>query len=99
MTEWSAQHARDAYLVAQWSDGFFNICDRGHMLAYPKGPGSSASIDLCELSQRIKEGGLSFPVLVRFTDMLQKRIQTLNDAFMRAIKDNDYRDAFTCVYP
>lgn len=99
MTEWSSQHARDAYLVAHWSDGFFNICERGRMLAYPKGPGNNVSIDLCELATRIKEGGLSFPVLVRFTDMLQKRIQTLNDAFMRAIKDNDYRGAFTCVYP
>lgn len=99
MTEWSAQHARDAYLVAQWSDGFFNICERGRMQAYPKGPGNSVNIDLCDLAQRIKEGGLAFPVLVRFTDMLQKRIQTLNDAFTRAIKDNDYRGTFTCVYP
>lgn len=99
MTEWSSQHARDAYLVAQWSDGFFNICERGRMQAYPKGPGNGANIDLFELAHRIKEAGLSFPVLVRFTDMLQKRIQVLNDAFMRAIKDNDYRGAFTCVYP
>ena len=99
MTEWSSQHARDAYLVAQWSDGFFNICERGRMQAYPKGPGNGANIDLYELAERIKESGLSFPVLVRFTDMLQKRIQVLNDAFMRAIKDNEYRGAFTCVYP
>ena len=99
MTEWSSQHARDAYLVAQWSDGFFNICDRGRMQAFPKGPGSGASIDLYELAHRIKEAGLAFPVLVRFTDMLQKRIQVLNEAFLRAIKDNEYRGAFTCVYP
>lgn len=100
MAEWSAQNARDAYLVAQWGDGFFDICDRGRMQAYPKGQGSgSASIDLYELAEHIKDAGLAFPVLVRFTDILQKRIQTLNDAFLRAIKDNDYRGAFTFVYP
>jgi len=99
MAEWSAQHARDAYLVTQWSDGFFNICERGRMQAYPKGVSGNVKIDLYDLAQRIKESGLTFPVLVRFTDMLQKRIQTLNDAFMRAIKENDYRGAFTCVYP
>lgn len=99
MAEWSAQQARDAYLVAQWSDGFFDISDGGHLQAYPKGTGNSDSIDLVELSQRIKEAGLTFPVLVRFTDILRKRIQTLSEAFLRAIKENDYRGAFTCVYP
>jgi arginine decarboxylase len=99
MADWSAQNARDAYLVAQWSDGFFDICNDGRMQAFPKGPGSTASIDLPELAERIKDAGLTFPVLVRFTDILKKRIQTLNDAFMGAIKDNDYRGAFTCVYP
>lgn len=99
MAEWSAQHARDAYLVQQWSDGFFNISENGRMQAYPKGPGSNAHIDLYELAEKIKESGLAFPVLVRFTDILQKRIQTVNEAFLRAIKENDYRGAFTCVYP
>jgi len=99
MTDWSAQNARDAYLVQNWSDGFFNVCERGRMLAYPKGQGSKISIDLCELADRLKEAGLSFPVLVRFTDIIQKRIQTLNEAFMRATKEYDYHGAFTCVYP
>lgn len=99
MAEWSAQHARDAYLITQWSDGFFNICDRGCLQAFPKGPGTSESIDLDEMASRIKEAGLTFPVLVRFTDILKKRIETLNDAFVRAIKENDYKGAFTCVYP
>lgn len=99
MAEWSTQQARDAYLVSHWSEGFFDICEQGRMQAYPKGPGNSINIDLYDLANRIKEAGLSFPVLVRFTDILQKRIETLNDAFMRAIKDNDYRGGFTCVYP
>ncbi len=99
MSEWSAQQAREAYLVTQWGDGFFDINQQGHLLACPKGPNSNTHIDLVELSQRIKEAGLTFPVLVRFTDILKKRIQMLSDAFMRAIKENDYRGAFTCVYP
>ncbi|MCE3233783.1 MAG: speA, partial [Rickettsiaceae bacterium] len=77
MNEWSAQQAREAYLVTQWSDGFFDINQQGHLLACPKGASSSTCIDLVELSQRIKEAGLTFPVLVRFTDILKKRIQML----------------------
>lgn len=99
MAEWSAQHARDAYLVSQWSDGFFDIADNGNLQANPKGAGNNHNIDLVELSNKISEAGLSFPVLVRFTDILRKRIQTLSGAFLNAIKENDYRGAFTCVYP
>ncbi len=99
MAEWSAQNSRDSSLIKYWSDGFFDISDQGHIQAYPKGAGHEANIDLVELSERIKEAGLSFPVLVRFTDILKKRIQSLNDAFMRAIKENDYRAPYTCVYP
>ena len=81
MTNWSAKHARDAYMVSQWSDGFFDICEKGRMLAYPMGKDNKVSIDLSELSEKLKEAGLTFPVLVRFTDIIQKRVQTLSNAF------------------
>ncbi|MDA8561850.1 biosynthetic arginine decarboxylase, partial [Gammaproteobacteria bacterium] len=99
MTDWSYKSARDAYLVSQWSDGFFDISKAGHMQAYPKGRDNNIKIDLVDLAKSIKEAGLAFPVLVRFTDIIQKRIQTLSGAFMRAIKENEYKGSFTCVYP
>ncbi len=99
MTKWSAKHARDAYMVSQWGDGFFDICENGRMQAFPKGKDSKISIDLSELSQKLKEAGLTFPVLVRFTDIIQKRVQSLAYAFSNAIKENEYKGNFTCVYP
>ncbi|RDI41329.1 biosynthetic arginine decarboxylase [Aquicella lusitana] len=99
MTNWSIQQARDTYHIAQWSDGFFDVCERGNLQAYPDGRQSHARIDLIDLAQSIKDAGISFPVLVRFTDILRKRIQTLNDAFARAIQANHYQGAYISAYP
>ena len=99
MNNWSYQQARDIYHVAQWSDGFFDICEQGTLRAYPNGLRDQASIDLFELAQTIKDAGLSFPVLVRFTDILRKRIQHLNDAFVHAIKTSHYQNTYISAYP
>src|SRR5579862_8694269 len=98
MSDWSIQQARDVYHIAQWSDGFFDIGERGTLRAYPNTLREQANIDLYDLAQKIKEDGIPFPVLVRFTDILRKRIQGLNDAFLHAIKDHDYKGSFISAY-
>ncbi len=99
MNNWSIQQARDIYHIAQWSDGFFDIGERGTLQAYPNASREQGSIDLYDLAETIKHSGTSFPVLVRFTDILTKRIQTLHEAFATAIKDHDYRGDYISAYP
>lgn len=99
MTDWSVQQARDVYHIAQWSDGFFDICESGNLRAQPNGSQDHATIDLHALALSIKEAGISFPVLVRFTDILRKRIQSLHDAFSSAIKVSHYQNTYFSAYP
>jgi arginine decarboxylase len=99
MSDWSVQHSRQTYNIAQWSDGYFDICERGHLQAHPNRSREHVGIDLVELAQKIKQEGLTFPVLVRFPDILQNRIQTLQAAFARAIQEHEYRGNYTAVYP
>ncbi len=98
-TDWSLQQARDLYHVAQWSDGFFDVTEHGTIRAYPNGTRDTAHIDLFELAQHLKSANIPFPVLVRFTDILRKRIQTLHDAFMQAIQETQYQGAYLSAYP
>jgi len=98
MSDWSIQQARDIYHIAQWSDGFFDISERVTLQACPNAS-RETSIDLFELADVIKKSGTSFPVLVRFTDILRQRIQTLHEAFERAIRDHEYRGSYISAYP
>ena len=100
MSAWSIQQARDTYHIAQWSEGYFDINATGKVVAYPKGLQSNhPGIDLIELVKTFKEKGLSFPILVRFTDILKNRIQHINTAFNNAFQEFNYQSHFTSVYP
>ncbi|AOT06514.1 arginine decarboxylase [Pseudoalteromonas luteoviolacea] len=99
MMEWGVDNARNTYNVQHWSDGYFDINEAGELVAYPDRDSSKAPIVLSDLTERFKEQGLTLPVLVRFTDILQNRVDTLTEAFAQARAQNDYQGQYTCVYP
>lgn len=87
------------YHITHWSDGFFDISEQGTILAHPKGLPNLATLDVYQLAQSMRESGINFPILLRFTDILHKRIQTLNEAFNKAIKIHDYKGRYLSAYP
>ena len=99
MFDWTIQKARDAYNIAHWSGGYFDINDRGHLVCRPEGRGDRPGIDLFDLSREIIAADLSLPVLVRFSDILRHRVDTLCSAFDRAMQADHYRGRYTAVYP
>ncbi|KZX00612.1 arginine decarboxylase [Pseudoalteromonas luteoviolacea] len=97
--KWGVETARETYNVTHWSDGYFDIDDTGALVAFPDGDRNKAPISLSELTERFKAQGLTLPVLVRFTDILQNRVDTLTDAFTHARQQKSYQGKYTCVYP
>ncbi len=85
------EEARKAYNIAHWSGGYFDINENGTVVVYPQGRRGEAVIDLGELINQINRAGLSFPVLVRFTDIIHQRIDALQSAFQQAIDQNNYK--------
>jgi arginine decarboxylase len=49
--------------------------------------------------QGLKQRELTTPVVVRFSGILAHRLRQLNDAFARAISENDYRNRYSAVFP
>src|SRR5207247_1547813 len=39
------------------------------------------------------------PLLIRFTDILKDRVVEMHNAFAAAIRDNEYKGEYRCVYP
>lgn len=99
MSDWSTARAREAYSVGHWSGGYFDVNAHGHVVARPDRNASHPGIDCYELALRLREEGLSWPVLVRFSDILRDRVDTLCQSFTRAMVEDDYRGSYTAVYP
>ncbi len=64
MQKWSIEEAREHYNIYGWGAGYFDINEKGHVIAQPK-PGSEHVIDLKHLVDDIQAKGYSLPVLLR----------------------------------
>ncbi|ARA93198.1 arginine decarboxylase [Rhodothermaceae bacterium RA] len=95
---WTTADAEALYRVDAWSDGYFFVNDAGHVAVSPEADRSRA-IDLKRLVDDLRQEGLTFPVLIRFHDILRARVEHLNAAFARAIEEFGYANRYTSVYP
>jgi len=86
------------YAISRWGEGYFRINAAGHLCVQPN-PANATEVDLALLAARLRNEGLSLPVLVRFDDILRHRVRTLRVAFEAAMSRADWRGAYRPVYP
>ncbi len=95
---WTIHDAAELYEVARWGDGFFSVGSNGHLWVHPtKDPENG--IDLKKLIDTLTLRGIGLPILLRFSEILQQRVQDIHDAFQRAISESGYTGSHRCVYP
>jgi arginine decarboxylase len=97
-SSWSVSDSLELYHVQAWGQGYFGINESGHVVVRPEQV-SGREIDLFEVVQGLKERELTTPVVVRFSGILAHRLRQLNDAFARAITENEYRNKYAAVFP
>jgi arginine decarboxylase len=98
MSEWTPQQSSELYRVPAWGAGFFSVSSDGSLLVHPR-PGDGASIELPKLVEELERRGLRRPMLIRFSDILASRIETLARCFAGAIEENEYAGCWRGVYP
>jgi arginine decarboxylase len=96
---WSAARARERYNLPQWGEGYFDVSENGNVLVRPFRDPAGPAIDLHEIARRLPLEGLDLPVLVRFNNILEDRVDALTGAFAHEIADLDYQGRYTAVYP
>jgi len=94
---WTAAQARDLYNVQYWGEGYFDVGANGHLRVKPTRDG--AGVDLYEIARSLPQQGLALPVLLRFTGILQDRVDALTGAFGEVIGELGYAGRYTAVYP
>ena len=95
---WSIEQSKQLFAIQQWGNGYFSVNNQGHVSVKPQAD-CATEIDLLEIAQALRNKGLNFPVLVRFTDILCDRIRQLQQAFELACQTHDYSGHYTPVYP
>lgn len=98
LKQWSIDEARELYNILNWGKGFFDINTRGDVVVRPEKT-SDKYLDIKELVDELRLREISPPVLIRFTDILKKRIEEIQKSFQAAIKEYGYQGDYIGVYP
>lgn len=95
---WTIEDSERLYNLHGWGEPYFSINAAGHVTVSPKGD-RGGSIDLLQLVESLKQRQLKLPLLIRFPDILEDRIERLNACFARAIARYTYPGSYQGVFP
>src|ERR1700756_4891021 len=95
---WDIPSAISLYNIDRWGSGYFSINRSGNVQVMPTQQ-ESLNIDLMEVVQEARDRGMSFPLVVRFQDLLRHRVETINRAFQSAISEANYQNVYKGVFP
>lgn len=97
MKKWRIEDSEELYNIKGWGVHFFGINDKGHVYVEPKKNG--VQIDLKEVVDHLETRHVSAPMLLRFPDILDSRIQKTDACFLKAGKEYDYQGEHFIIYP
>lgn len=95
---WTIEDSEKLYRIQGWGNPYFSINSAGHITVSPKGD-LGGSIDLYELIESIKQRNIGLPLIIRFSDILEDRIERLNACFSKAIARYKYQNIYRGVFP
>ena len=84
MRKWSIDDSGQAnwHNINGWGLNYFSMNEKGHVAVTPKTDGPS--IDLKELMEELQVRDVEAPVLLRFPDILDNRIEKISNCFQAA---------------
>jgi len=96
---WTIQDARELYNICRWGNKYFDINDKGHVVAVHPRNSAHPGIELTEVMQQLQQQGLEAPVMLRFPDFLELQIRNMTESFNNSIDRLHYHGTYIPVYP
>ena len=96
-SSWTIKHAEDYYGFKRWGGNNFSVDPQGHLCVHPKG--DHRKIRITDIVKEAEASGLKPPLTIRVQDLLRHRVTQINEAFRRAIEEEDYQARYRGVFP
>lgn len=97
MKKWTIEDSKELYNINGWGVSYFGINDKGN--AYVTPCKDNTEIDLRDVMDELALRDVSSPVLLRFPDILDNRIEKTASCFAQAAKEYDYKAENFIIYP
>lgn len=97
MRKWRIDDSTELYNINGWGLKYFSINDKGHVAVTPRE--GFASVDLKEVMDELQVRDVTAPVLLRFPDILDNRIEKISRCFRQAADEYGYTAQSFTIYP
>ena len=97
MRKWRIEDSEELYNIKGWGVNYFGINEKGHAYVSPRKDG--VRVDLKEVVDELNSRDITAPVLLRFPDILDNRIEKTSECFNIAAKEYDYKAEHFIIYP
>ena len=97
MRRWRIDDSAELYNINGWGLKYFSINEKGHVSVTPRE--DYAPVDLKELMDELQVRDVPAPVLLRFPDILDNRIEKISNCFQRAANEYGYTAKNFIIYP
>ena len=97
MRKWRIEDSEELYNITGWGTSYFSINDKGHVVVTPRKDG--VAVDLKELVDELQLRDVASPMLLRFPDILDNRIEKMSSCFKQAAEEYGYKAQNFIIYP
>ena len=97
MKKWRIEDSEELYNIKGWGVNYFGINEKGHVYVTPKK--NSVQVDLKEVVDQLATRHVTAPVLLRFPDILDNRIEKTDECFRKATKEYEYKGEHFIIFP
>jgi arginine decarboxylase len=97
-TPFTIADAEELYSISAWASGYFRVGRNGDMeVTLRSAPEHGVSI--ATIVEELREGGHQVPMIVRFPQIIEDRLDRINGAFAGSIAESGYGGHYQGVYP
>jgi arginine decarboxylase len=97
MKKWSIEDSKELYNINGWGTSYFGINDEGDVYVSPCK--NETQIDLRKVMDELAIRDVTPPVLLRFPDILDNRIEKTSSCFEKAAKEYNFKGENFIIYP
>ena len=97
MKKWTIEDSKELYNISGWGTSYFGINEKGDVYVTPCK--DNTQIDLRDIMDELALRDINAPVLLRFPDILDNRIEKTASCFQTAKEEYGYKGENFVIYP
>jgi len=97
MKKWTIEDSSEMYNIKGWGTSYYGINEKGDVYVSPAK--NDVRIDLREVMDELALRDVTAPVLLRFPDILDNRIEKMDECYRKAKEEYNYQGENYIIFP